>query len=987
VTLVCNEPSAKKPPSSRKLKVFLLNIRGIKTAEKLAIFENYIENLPEKPHIIVLNEHWLCSFEVKHFRVKGYKLASAYGRRSRERGGVLILIANNLKNTTSLRLRSKEMIFEACALEVKIANQIFQVITVYRPSNPTNNGNLSEFFERLENLIEEKLSPGKELMVLGDLNVDLLKACDVNSKELLNIMDAFQLKLLNGQTPTRVTESSKTLIDHVFSSWHTDYDCDVLDTPFSDHSAVYCTFNVNVEEPRDSFRMVRDMSNENWLEFYNTLFCEQWTDMYYCEEGVSEKCAKFMRTLVLHYESCFPRKRITVHGNKRNKARISGATHQQKRKLREFGERLKDVTDPDLKKQLKLDYTSLEKYVGFCINNDIRNSNAKRIEKATSKSAMAWKIVHEENQTVKEKASLEKLMIEGVTVENSQEIANFLNGKFIESVPDNLQSLVDDYVMQITVDSRFELSEVTVDEIENIISNLPAKKAAGLDGISMQDLKRIGSLVAEPLCHLINCSFAEGKFPNVLKTSLVIPLHKKGDVKLAENYRPIALTSSISKVFEKAYLGRLCEYFAENNLLLDNQHGFRQGRSTVSALFDVVTEVFKSLEKREKLNMILYDFSNAFGSLVPQLLVQKLKMYGLGDLPLSWISTFLTERNQIVQLRSWDEKNSEILVRSEVLPCSMGVPQGSVAGPFSYIVYGNDMPLSVVLGCLTMFADDSTALIKGKTYANVNERTTDANQQMVEFAEANCLRLNPAKTKILQMHTKQTRNIVKPEVLLKGEQVETAEYGKLLGVTMSDTMSWKQQCEDVQGKLRSLTFMMVKLRQRLPYNVLRSVYFSYGQSQIMYAIAIWGASPHLQKVFVAQKRVVRAIEGVRYWKSKTAVTSCRPLFKKHGILPVFSLYVLECVKFVKKYPEKFRLISDVHSYNSRNKDKLYTESSTLKLSEENPAVKMVRLYNMLPQCVKAIERYENFVKAVKKILLDGMFYDYSEYAACDFASL
>jgi hypothetical protein len=77
------------------------------------------------------------------------------------------------------------------------------------------------------------------------------------------------------------------------------------------------------------------------------------------------------------------------------------------------------------------------------------------------------------------------------------------------------------------------------------------------------------------------------------------------------------------------------------NILSSNQHEFKKGKSTVTALFDVVTEVYDCLENKEKINLILYDFSNAFGCLVPQLLLKKFEKYGLEGRALSWISTFL----------------------------------------------------------------------------------------------------------------------------------------------------------------------------------------------------------------------------------------------------------------------------------------------------------------------------------------------------------
>jgi Reverse transcriptase (RNA-dependent DNA polymerase) len=104
------------------------------------------------------------------------------------------------------------------------------------------------------------------------------------------------------------------------------------------------------------------------------------------------------------------------------------------------------------------------------------------------------------------------------------------------------------------------------------------------------------------------------------------------------------MTSPVSKVLEKAYLAQLETHFEKNKILSERQHGFKKGKSTVTALFDLVSEVYECLEHREKINLHLYDFSNAFGSFQPQLLTKKLKKYGILDEALACINLFLTDR-------------------------------------------------------------------------------------------------------------------------------------------------------------------------------------------------------------------------------------------------------------------------------------------------------------------------------------------------------
>jgi hypothetical protein len=112
-----------------------------------------------------------------------------------------------------------------------------------------------------------------------------------------------------------------------------------------------------------------------------------------------------------------------------------------------------------------------------------------------------------------------------------------------------------------------------------------------------------------------------------MKISEVIPIFKKGEKEDATNYRPSAITSSFSKVYEKVFLARLQKHFDSNNIINQQQHGFRENKSTVTALFDFAQQVYGLIDAREKVNVILYDFSNAFGTLYPELLLQKLKIY------------------------------------------------------------------------------------------------------------------------------------------------------------------------------------------------------------------------------------------------------------------------------------------------------------------------------------------------------------------------
>jgi hypothetical protein len=175
-------------------------------------------------------------------------------------------------------------------------------------------------------------------------------------------------------------------------------------------------------------------------------------------------------------------------------------------------------------------------------------------------------------------------------------------------------------------------------------------------------------------------------------------------------------------------LSRLESHIILNNLLTSHQHGFQKGKSTVTALYEIVDQFFTSIEAKEKLNVILYDLSNAFGTICPSLLIQKLKIYGLCDRSLSWLTSFLTEREQYVQIREFDCDRMEICINSEIIVSNMGVPQGTIMGPFSFVTYITDAPLRLLLAILIFFADDTSALIRGISYKDVNQKTVETNE-------------------------------------------------------------------------------------------------------------------------------------------------------------------------------------------------------------------------------------------------------------------
>jgi len=755
--------------------------------------------------------------------------------------------------------------------------------------------------------------------------------------------------------------------------------------------AVVAHIETPIERKKDTLRMIRSFNEENWATFINLLQLESWDEIYN-DSDLDTKSDIFMKLLIQYFETSFPLKKSRRKANQKNKVKLPGSTRLLKIQLRNMNDEIKYEEDPIRRVKMRKERVTLKKAVRASINKEVKAVNDRKINRATNKSRAAWQIIKESTGKTRPLQELTSLKINGSEEFIKLKIANFLNTSFLVPVPEEKNAAEYNFEAPENL-SDFSLQPTSEAEVYTVIRNLKSKRSFGWDGISVEVLKRIAMFVSKPLSYMINLSFTEGKFPKNMKLAKIIPIFKKGDKNEAANYRPIAITSSFSKVYEKIFLSRLEGHLQMNNCLIPEQHGFKKGKSTVTALFDFVTESYSSLEAREKLNVILYDFSNAFGTLHPLLLMKKLKIYGLSDKALSWMQSFLLQREQYVQLADTDPENMEVYINSERRTSDMGVPQGTILGPTSFTTYLNDISLVIIIALLLLFADDSSALVKGKTNEEVNNKTVTVNNQFVNFAEENHLKINGSKTKILQLHTHQTRNVVPPQISIYDTNVETVKSSKLLGVVISDTMNWAEQCKKVANKLRSVTYLFTMLQERVTENVLKQVYYAYAQSQILYSVVIWGGSSHMNEVFIGQKRVIRAMAGKRYWRSNCALDSCRPLFKRFGILTVYSLYILECLKYLKKYPEKFTKLNETpttHRHITRHisktmcKNDLLVPECTLLISTENPSVMIPRLFNSLPVDIKLIEDSKEFLRRVKELVLHYQFYDLNEYYVCDF---
>ena len=225
--------------------------------------------------------------------------------------------------------------------------------------------------------------------------------------------------------------------------------------------------------------------------------------------------------------------------------------------------------------------------------------------------------------------------------------------------------------------------------------------------------------------HCLFYSIKEGAHSSWLK-AVITPIHKKGNKSLPSNYRPISLTSVLSKIMESIIRDEMLVHLTKQNHLCDEQHGFVPGRNCTTQLLLCLEEWTSMIEDKKDFDIIYTDFPKAFDSVAHQRLLLKLELFGITGEIMNWIKSFLHGRTQCVKI---DGKVSAWK------PVLSGVPQGSVIGPLLFVIFINDIPNQLKFNTCKLFADDC------KLYGNLNELDVWTKTWQLLFNASKCKRL------------------------------------------------------------------------------------------------------------------------------------------------------------------------------------------------------------------------------------------------------
>ena len=381
-----------------------------------------------------------------------------------------------------------------------------------------------------------------------------------------------------------------------------------------------------------------------------------------------------------------------------------------------------------------------------------------------------------------------------------KEIAKTFNDYF-SSIATNIEKkliktnkLYTDYLNQPNQNSIF-LSPVMAEEIKTLILSLKINKAEGPNSIPTKILKLIINEISQPLANIINLSLETGVFPNMLKTAAVIPVHKKSSKLLCSNYRPISLLSNISKIFENIMHKKLYTFLNKNNCLYESQFGFRQNHSTNHTLVKISEQIQKAIDTGQFACGVFIDLQKAFDTVNHNILLGKLSYYGIRGVALHWFQSYLSMRNQHVNISGVLSQNSDICY---------GVPQGSVLGPLLFLIYINDLNKAIRFSAVHHFADDTNLLYINKSLKKINQHVNHDLQLLCHWLRANKISLNVDKTELVIFRSKTNKIKKHLNFRMSGQKITPTNHLKYLGIYLQFWQKINGQTSKFARKLHFL---------------------------------------------------------------------------------------------------------------------------------------------------------------------------------------
>ena len=696
------------------------------------------------------------------------------------------------------------------------------------------------------------LKPGYSLISLSRLVESVCKT--LNFTQLVRTQTRSQFNSTTGKTDI-------SCIDHVYTNARFRCsDVSVFSFGGSDHDIIgYTRYS---KDPPQPSKTIRKRTYKKFVreEFLADLSLVDWTEVLQCvdvDHAADVLTDKFRQVLNNHAP-------WTVY--QQRKHHVPWLTEETRKMMKERDETKAAAVNLAQEGEDATGTWNRYRKLRNTINNrrkyEEKAFKTEKINKNLDSPSNTWKVTKEFMNWGGGSGPPTQLDIHGKLVTRAADIATHMNNFFLQKVQlirAGIRHIPNTFSMCHEVMKEkscgLGMRHVTISKVNKLLKKLKNTKSTSIDELDNYSVKIAADIIDKPLHHVITLSILQSKFPVSWKLSKVIPLHKKHSKMDMKNFRPVAILSPLSKILEKIVYEQVYEYFTSNKIFHPNMHGFRQNRSTQTALLSMYDRWVRAASEGQVTGVILLDLSAAFDLVEPKILLEKLKIYGFENDFITWIETYLTERYQAV----WIDHTL-----SEFLKCDIGVPQGSNLGPLFFLLYFND--LLFTLDCkVENYADDTTLSATGQSVEEISTKLTKDCTAVSDWMRCNMLKLNPDKTHILTVGTEerlrrlpQTVQVVMDNVVLK-EDLTRCEL--LLGCQVESNLKWHAQVADLTTKLGKRLTGLENIKFILPFPIRKTVTEGIFNSILVYCLTLYGGSDrtHIRELQVLQNKAAQIV--------------------------------------------------------------------------------------------------------------------------------
>jgi len=827
--------------------------------------------------------------------------------------GIYVRNGLNFKIRTDLE-NYKLKTFENIVIEVQYPNKNILISNIYRSPNPppltTVSDHMDNFIEILDSHLSKLSDCNSPAYVFTDSNINLFNL--QTNPTCTNYID---ILIINGfiqivSKATRVQSNKKSLIDHIITNTNqTSYKAGTIVDDISDHFMNYIQLsNTKTLKYKIKESTKRQINETNMHNLKAALQNANWAGVL-SDNDVNSSFNKFWEIFSSLYDLHFPK--IHMRFN-RNKHKINGFMNDdllqaRNKKLELHKIALKNKTQEDTQ-----NYITQRNLYNSLLRQSKQKYYADNLRLNINNSKRTWQLLKEAANLNKPSANVEKIDKNGTIITDPTEMANEFNNfftsvglKISETVkPTNIKP--EDYMPVLQDLQELDLGTTNQVHVCDIIKSLQSKNSMDIDGISTKLLKFLSIELSWPLAHIFNLSLINGVFPDRLKSSRTVPIFKSGRNDLCDNYRPIALLSTLSKILEKMVSVKLVNHLDRNNILYDHQYGFQRNKSTEHSIIHALNHISKAMNENKYSIGVFFDLKKAFDVCSHDILLMKLSRMGISGTALNWFKSYLSNRTQKVDI------NGKL---SESRKIKISILQGSILGPILFLCYINDL-YSVTNLLTLMYADDTFTLDSGE---DLNTLITNVNAEINKIAvwfRANKLAVNISKTKyiIFRMKSKKlgpnTPDIIYNEnepdqpfdntliTILERyhdnhENADCRSY-KYLGIFLDEHLSLDTHTTHLINKLSRSLYCIKQAKHIIPLNGMKALYQSLIHSYLSHSTLIMNSITvkNKQRIAKIQKKAIRIITGSTY-NAHTA-----PLFLQHSILPYDKLITFSQLMFM-----------------------------------------------------------------------------------------